>query len=111
MSNLVSLQNQWVNIKIKQMEEKQSQYDIVKGVGSDEELEKYRQCFIVNGSEKSLDIFKMDASAKFTRCKFDLLCYRQGDTGYCSHLYLLAGNINMYGKDRQWYAIFRYINR
>ena len=42
------------------MEETQTQYDIVKGVGSDEELEKYRQCFIVNGSEKSLAILKWE---------------------------------------------------
>ena len=38
----------------------QSQYDIVKGVGSDEELEKYRQCFIFNGSDKSLDVLKWE---------------------------------------------------
>ena len=42
------------------MEEAQAQYDIVKGVGSDEELEKYRQCFIFNGSEKSLAILKWE---------------------------------------------------
>jgi hypothetical protein len=40
------------------VEEKQTRYDIIKGVGSDEELEKYRQCFIVNGSEKNLGILR-----------------------------------------------------
>jgi hypothetical protein len=40
------------------MDEKQTQYDIVKGIGSDEELEKYRQCFLFNGSEKSMDNLK-----------------------------------------------------
>ena len=41
-----------------QMQEKQTQYDIIKGTGSDEELERYRQCFIKNGSEKNLAILK-----------------------------------------------------
>lgn len=40
------------------MEEERTQYDIVKGIGNDEELEKYRQCFIFNGSDKSLGILK-----------------------------------------------------
>ncbi len=40
------------------MEEKESQYIIVKGIGSDEELEKYRQCFNYNGTGKSLDLLK-----------------------------------------------------
>ena len=40
------------------MDVKQIQYDIVQGNGSDEELEKYRQCFIDNGSDKSLDTLK-----------------------------------------------------
>lgn len=40
------------------METIQTQYNIVKGNGNDEELEKYRQCFLVNGSEKSLNVLK-----------------------------------------------------
>lgn len=34
------------------------QYEFVRGTGSDEELEKYRQCFMANGSDKSLGLLK-----------------------------------------------------
>lgn len=34
------------------------QYEFVRGTGSDEELEKYRECFLANGSEKSLQLLK-----------------------------------------------------
>lgn len=34
------------------------QYEFVRGVGSDEELEKYRKCFADNGSDKSIEVLK-----------------------------------------------------
>ena len=34
------------------------QYELVRGTGSDEELEKYQQCFYENGSDKSLQLLK-----------------------------------------------------
>lgn len=40
------------------MEEKKVEYDIIKGVGTDEELEKYMQCFLYNGLEKNLNGLK-----------------------------------------------------
>jgi hypothetical protein len=55
---LDSPQNQWVSIKIKQMEEAQTQYELVRGNGNNEELEKYRQCFLENGTNKSIELLK-----------------------------------------------------
>ncbi len=37
---------------------REEQYEFVRGTGSNEELEKYRQCFSENGSEKSIDLLK-----------------------------------------------------
>jgi hypothetical protein len=34
------------------------QYEFVRGTANDEELEKYRQCFLENGSDKSLQLLK-----------------------------------------------------
>jgi hypothetical protein len=36
----------------------EEQYKFVRGVGSDEELEKYRECFSKNGTEKSVELLK-----------------------------------------------------
>ncbi len=36
----------------------EEQYELVRGTGSDEELEKYRQCFAENGSEKSIELLR-----------------------------------------------------
>ncbi|MEO6135550.1 MAG: GNAT family N-acetyltransferase [Ginsengibacter sp.] len=33
-------------------------YQIIKGIGSDEELERYRACFVSNGSEKTIGLLK-----------------------------------------------------
>lgn len=40
------------------MEATQTQYNIVKGNASDEELKKYRDCFYANGTKKSLNVLK-----------------------------------------------------
>lgn len=40
------------------MENLQTQYNIVKGNANDEELERYRECFYVNGTTKSLNVLK-----------------------------------------------------
>ena len=40
------------------METIQTQYNIVKGNANDEELERYRECFYVNGTAKSLNILR-----------------------------------------------------
>lgn len=37
---------------------KEDPYRIIKGTGSTEELEKYRECFVSNGSDKTLDLLQ-----------------------------------------------------
>ena len=34
------------------------QYTLVRGTGNDEELEKYRECFLANGTDKSIELLK-----------------------------------------------------
>ena len=40
------------------MKENKPKYDIIEGTGSDEELQKYKECFKRNGSEKNVEVLK-----------------------------------------------------
>ena len=77
------------------------QYEFVRGVGSDEELEKYRKCFADNGSDKSIEVLKWFHQQNLPGLRAwaasNLLCDRQEVGGCCRYLYLFAHETKMHG--------------